>query len=132
MSNQQTPLDVWATIPFGDTNEMQQAISDPRYSSYVFPNRYREAVEAKIGLSEGVGTDDTRSITPEGFRSTFLNTESIVDGSVAEQQRAQQAADLEAFKSGHGPMAVQPPAAPKPTTPTQPNPHDHRETGRGY
>src|SRR6266704_2009230 len=132
MTNAQTPLDVWATVRFGDSSEMQEAIRDPRYASYVYPNRYREAVEAKIGLSEGVGTDDTRSITPEGFRSTFLNTESIVDGSVAEQQRAAQAADLEAFKSSHGPMAVQPLVAPKPTTPTQPNPHSHTETGRGF
>src|SRR6266487_2983653 len=125
MTNAQTPLDVWATVPFGDSSEMQEAIRDPRYASYVYPNRYREAVEAKIGLSEGVGTDDTRSITPEGFRSTYLNTEAIVDGSVAEQQRAAQAADLEAFKSGHGPMAVAPAAPASPQKPTQPNPHDH-------
>src|SRR6266566_1595927 len=130
--NQQTPLDVWASVPFSDSTEMQDAIRDPRYSSYVYPNRYREAVEAKIGISEGVGTDNAQSITPEGFRSTYLNTESIVDGSVAEEQRAAQAADLEAFKNSHGPMATAPAAPAAPQKPTQPNPHDHRETGRGY
>ena len=129
MSIAQTPLDLYAATPYLDQFEMRQDMSSSRYQE---SQAFRDIVAAKIALSTGIGTDSVQSITSPEFRSTSVSLDAITDGSVAEQQRAEQAADLEAFKSGHGPMAVQPPAAPKPTTPTQPSPHDHRETGRGY
>ncbi len=133
MSIAQTPLDVWAAVPFSDSSELVQAMSDPRYkNNTVHPNLFVAAVERKLALSEGVGTDSVRSTTSESFRTAEICTDAIVDGSVAEQQRAEQAAALEEF-SKNGPMAVQPPAAPAaPQKTTQPRPHDHRETGRGY
>ncbi len=65
MSQSETPLDVWARTPFGDASEMIAAMQDERYKSYIYPNKYREAVEAKIGISEGIGTDNVRSLGVE-------------------------------------------------------------------
>src|SRR6266568_5425944 len=118
-----TPLQAWSEIPFGDASELVAAMSDPRYkNNTVHPNLFVAAVERKLALSEGVGTDSVRSTTSESFRTAEICTDAIVDGSVAEQQRAEQAAALEEF-SKNGPMAVQPPAAPAaPQKTTQPSP----------
>ena|SRR5437773_1615817 len=130
MSNQkQTPLDVWATVPFSDSSEMQEAIRDPRYSSYVYPNRYREAVEAKIGISEGVGTDSIRIGTVE--QSIQVDTSEAGAEQLRKQAEAQRAFG-EAM--GDSPMAL-PPATPEPrkqTTPRVSPVHEGTETGPGY
>ena len=56
MSNE-TNLSEWSKIPFSDTDEVIAAISNPRYASPYSPV-YRQAVEAKLAISEGVGTDN--------------------------------------------------------------------------
>jgi len=100
MSNGQMPLSEWAKQPFSDSSEMMAAISDPRYSSYIYPNRYREAVEAKIGISEGCGTDNVRSLGVE--HSVTIGTDNLQpapDGSTASDERtAEQAATRAAYR----------------------------------
>jgi hypothetical protein len=83
MSNGQMPLSEWAKLPFGDASEMIAAISDPRYESYIYPNNYRAAVEQKIGISEGCGTDNVRSLGVE--HSVTIGTDSLT---AAEDQAA--------------------------------------------
>jgi len=129
MTNAQTPLDQYAATPYLDQFEMRQDMSSSRYQE---SQAFRDIVAAKIALSTGIGTDSTHSITSPEFRSTSVSLDAITDGSVAEQQRAAQLADLEAFKSGHGPMAVQPPAAPKATPPRISPVHEGTETGPGF
>jgi len=90
MSNPQTPLDVWAGVPFSDTSEMIAAMQDPRYKSYIYPNNYRLAVEAKIGISEGIGTDQVLDNTPPTLlRSTGIGTDSLHDRTVTAEDQAE-------------------------------------------
>jgi hypothetical protein len=86
MSNPQTPLDVWATVPFSDASEMIAAMSDPRYKSPIYPNRFREAVERKVGISEGIGTDNVRDTTDTSLRSIGIGTGALTGESPAEIQ----------------------------------------------
>lgn len=86
MTQPETPLDVWARTPFSDATEMIAAMQDPRYKSYIYPNKYREAVEAKIGISEGIGVDQTRSLGVE--QSIGIGTGTMTGGTPAEDQKA--------------------------------------------
>jgi len=51
-------LQAWSKVAFADEGELIAAMSDPRYSS-PYSSAYRDAVAAKLAISEGVGTDNT-------------------------------------------------------------------------
>ena len=130
MSNVQTPLAIWSETPFSSPEELVAAMQDPRYKASHAHNAYVAAVEAKIALSEGIGTDTIHVGTVE--QSVYLGT----DAAVAEQ-KAQEAEARRAFGEAIGPnspMALPPAASePRKETPRSVSPvHEPFETGRGY
>ena len=58
MTMPQTPLAVWAEVPFSSDAEMIEAMSNPLYKNSGMPGSaaFVAAVEAKIAISDGIGT----------------------------------------------------------------------------
>ena len=108
MSNQpQTSLDVWAAIPFSDSSELVAAMSDPRYkNNTVHPNRFVEAVERKLALSEGVGTDSVRV----GDVEQSIQVDTTAAGEERMEQLRKEAEDRRSFGDamGNGLMVLPP------------------------
>ena len=75
--NNEMNLAEWSKIPLADDGELITAMSDPRYSS-PYSSAYRDAVAAKLAISEGVGTDRT-------YTGKQSNAVSIGTGSLHEQ-----------------------------------------------
>jgi hypothetical protein len=104
MSQPEISLEEWAKLPFGDASEMIAAMRDPRYRSPIYPNRYNEAVAAKIALSEGIGTDQIYVGAVE--QSVQIGTGSITGESPAEDQKAAERAFAESRPDA--PLAMNP------------------------
>jgi hypothetical protein len=104
MSQPEISLEEWAKLPFGDASEMIAAMRDPRYRSPIYPNRYNEAVAAKIALSEGIGTDQIWIGDREN--SVQIGTGSLTGESPAEDHKATERAFAESRPDA--PLAVNP------------------------
>jgi len=58
MTMPQTPLELWAEVPFSSSGEMIEAMGNPLYKNSGMPGSaaFVAAVEAKIAISDGIGT----------------------------------------------------------------------------
>ena len=58
MTMPQTPLALWAEVPFSSSGEMIEAMGNPLYKNSGMPGSaaFVAAVEAKIAISDGIGT----------------------------------------------------------------------------
>ena len=98
MSNE-LPLSELAKIPFETPEAMMAAIRDPRYSSPHGDGAYRRMVEARIGISTGIGTDQAVSLGVE--QSIGIGTDGL-----AEDQKTLEQAYRESLPDA--PLAVNP------------------------
>src|SRR2546426_6516146 len=102
MSNAPENFEELKKIPISGPEELISLIRDPRYRSPHYPNRYVEMVEARIAISEGIGTDQTRSLGVE--HSVTIGTGALTGESPAEDQQSIEQAYAESRPDS--PMAV--------------------------
>ncbi len=85
MTNQETPLAYYSTLPYADQFELVQDMASARYKS---SPAFRDCVAAKVALSTGIGTDDTKNLTPPGLMT--LETGAITAAENASEAAQQQ------------------------------------------
>ena len=113
MTMPQTPLAVWAEVPFSSDAEMIEAMSNPLYKNSGLSGSaaFVAAVEAKIAISDGIGTGSVNI----GRVASRVVMGAIGDGSPSLEQQG------ESFGPGEGVSKLAKGPLPAYTYPTGPN-----------
>ena len=107
MTDVKTPLQIWSETPFSDSSELVAAMSDARYkNNTVHPNNFVAAVERKLALSQGVGTDSIRV----GDVEQSIQVDTTAAGEERMEQLRKEAEDRRSFGDamGNGLMVLPP------------------------